>query len=348
MKKYLLLFTALATLTFGGCSNEEDSFPIEKGHHLETNADFIKLSDNQTHTAGELSILTDEPEVTLEWISKADFNIDTTVTTLSVKNGKVVLPIQWQKAMENGKYGPDNLAYRAGVQIKAGDMTKYVPIYWAEKIDTAKVMKNLVQTRAGATPRIAQLYFFPAEVHMSDQSGGVTIATLNGVPFAILDLSDVRSSYNVDVSRFESVLTSTTTMNVNWTSAGHPNFSFTARMVLMSDELISSGAIIYEAPRGGSSNLAYQRDNLPANIPWPGGTYTFYFTGSYTGGIQIRSMVNGVQSVVGAVNYNKQPSITVAANRTYVTKNVTFQYRRDGGDWLALPTSTNRIQLADP
>lgn len=351
MRKYLLLFTTLATFLLVGCSNEEETDSIiNEGQHLEVNADFIKLVDDSTHTAGELSILTHEPEVTITWNSSPDFNIDTTVTTIPVRNGKATLPIQWSKIMEDGKYGPSTIAYRAGVQITAGNYTKYVPLYWAEKIDSTKVLKSQVQTRAAgnAMPRLAQISLLPAELNMSDQKGGVMAVTISDLPFVIMDISDIRSNYNIDVSKFEPILYNSTVLNFNWTSAGHPNFGFTARVVFMAEELIVTGAVIYNTSGGGSSELAYQSSNLPSAIPWPGGTYTFTFTGSYTGGLQVRSMVRGVQDVAGPVVYNKQPYVTVSANRTYVTRDVTFQYRRAGQEWLPLPTSTNRIQHADP
>ncbi|WP_320889096.1 hypothetical protein [Bacteroides sp.] len=94
-----------------------------------------------------------------------------------------------------------------------------------------------------------------------------------------------------------------------------------------------------------SATLVYDSSTLPnGNIPQDGGTYTFTFTGTYTGEVQVRTLIDGVAQTPGTSVTNKQPQASVPANTLATTRNITFQYKRLEGDWTALPASTNRTQ----
>lgn len=110
---------------------------------------------------------------------------------------------------------------------------------------------------------------------------------------------------------------------------------------------MTAQTISYIQPGAGSdTGLTYVSSNLPAgNIPQAGGTYQFTFTGSYTGSVQMRVSLDGVAQTAGTAVTNKKPEVTVPFNSS-VERNVTFEYKLDVGDWMALPTSTNRIQDA--
>lgn len=96
---------------------------------------------------------------------------------------------------------------------------------------------------------------------------------------------------------------------------------------------------------GTGATLVYDSSTLPTgNIAKDGGTYTFTFTGTYTGEVQVRTLIDGVAQTPGASVTNKQPQTSVPANTLTTTRNITFQYKRADGDWTALPTSTNRVQ----
>lgn len=110
---------------------------------------------------------------------------------------------------------------------------------------------------------------------------------------------------------------------------------------------MTAKTISYIQPGEGSdAGLTYVSSNLPTgNIPQTGGSYQFTFTGSYTGGVQLRALFDGVAQAAGTVVTNKKPEITVAPNNG-AARNVTFEYKLEIGDWMALPTSTNRVQDA--
>lgn len=96
------------------------------------------------------------------------------------------------------------------------------------------------------------------------------------------------------------------------------------------------------------ATLIYDSSTLPTgNIPYGGGNYTFTFTGTYTGVVQVRAIVDGVAQIEGTSVTNKQPQCSVPANTSKSTRNITFEYKRADGNWIALPASTNRIQDAN-
>lgn len=102
-----------------------------------------------------------------------------------------------------------------------------------------------------------------------------------------------------------------------------------------------------QLPKSGDPDftLIYSTSNLPAgNIPVAGAIYQFEFTGTYTGGVQVRAVVDGVSQVSGQIVTDKKPQCLVSANALNTTRNIQFEYKRADGDWLPLPAETNRLQ----
>lgn len=140
MKKYFCLFALLA---FFAC-NEEDRFaPNSQGEdfQLSTKADFVRLQNSKTGLAGTLEILTKEPVVSLRWNVPEGCNVDTTTTSLPVTNGKVNLPIKWDKMSADSTYAPSDKIFEGGVLVTAKDYSKYIRLLWTELLDSAKVEK---------------------------------------------------------------------------------------------------------------------------------------------------------------------------------------------------------------
>lgn len=346
--KYLaLLFCVALTLhLFFSCSNEDDASSVNIGTGLETSADLLKLEDNGTGIAGELSITSNVSDVKLIWNTNEVCNLDTTLTSIKVRNGRCILPIKWQKSVTEGQFGPEGIAYKAGVQIIAGEYSKYVPLIWAEKIDTAKVMESIPSTRATGNimPRVAQITMVPLTVNMNETNGGSMYVGLIEASFAIFDVSEFNSDMNIDMSKIPNSITSSQIIDFKWNSNGAPSFAFSANIIAYTEGITQIGNVTYTPSEASSNTLSFKNSNLPSgNIPYTGGTYTFTFEGNYTGGVQVRSLVNGVVLSTGDIVTNKQPQITIP-NNTANVRTITFQYKRADGDWLSLPTSVNRTQ----
>ena len=237
-----ILFLILIIISFS-CKTDEDSFmPATSG--FETSADFIKLADQSTSTAGEISIRTNQPEVTVKWNTKAICNLDTTITKLTVNNGMVNLPIKWTEALAKGAYGPENSAYRAGVQLIAGEYSKYIPLIWADGVDSTKIISSIPRTRAGdIMPRVSEIVMIPSEIRMTEERGGSMRIELHDIPYAILDISAIREDMNIDVSSFDPILMESTTLNFGWGPNGAPSFAFSVPIIVMADEIMQIGTI---------------------------------------------------------------------------------------------------------
>ena len=315
--------------------------------------EFIQLVNDGTDKAGELLIHADVPEVKVEWVTNPDFNIDTTQCSLVLSEGEGILPIKWREKDEHGSYAPTNMIFEGGVKIIAGESSTYVPIILSHsKVDGEKIRKKL-QTRAGAAPKAASsITFIPPVANMSADRGGTMIMRLTNVTMAIMDYSGFKSSYNVDLSAMEDIITvPITTFRFQWKNNTPAAIGFEATLTAYCEEIAGGiSAIVTWEPEGQVTpptpgDLVYSSSNLPTgNIPKTGGRYTFTFTGSYTGGVQIRALFNGTVLATSAEVTNKQPLIDIPENTSAATRNITFEYKRADGTWTSLPASTNRIQ----
>lgn len=345
--KYLALlwYLGLTLQFFFSCANEDDTF-VNNVTGLETSADLLKLTDNGTFIAGELSIASDVPNVKLVWHTNETCNLDTILSSITLKNGRYTLPIKWQKSISDGKFGPEGIAYKAGVQIMAGKYSKYVPLIWAEKIDTTKVMESISTTRAAGDiiPRIVQIELIPVTAYMNETIGASVYVGLKNAEFAVFDWSEFTSDTNIDMHLLPNFTTSSQIVDFKWTSNGSPTHGFTIKYYVHTEGITQPGIVTF-TPSTPSITLSFKESNLPSgNIPFIGDLYTFTFEGNYTGTVQVRCLVNGTVVNTGNAVMNKQPQVAVPSNKTVNTRNVTFQYKRGDGNWEDLPTSQNKVQ----
>lgn len=245
MNKILLYLFLL--LPFWACNNENsDTIPSEQNFHVDK--DFVRLSDNDTSIAGELCIWTNEPEITVRWNASACCNLDTTKSVFKVRDGKVILPIQWNEILEYGKYGPMGIAYKAGVQINAGNHVQYVPLVWAESIDSTKIAELAIQTRASyEMPHMTQVTMLPTTVYMPEQATGAAAMRvgLEGVSFAVIDISDFLREYRIDQSKIPSYLTESSILTFKWLDNIPSSFNFATQIRVRADGIVQTGYVTY-------------------------------------------------------------------------------------------------------
>ncbi len=182
MKHLLSLF--LFVLLFFSCTDMDEhgsSTPDVQSSNsaLDVSANFIKLADDSTQTAGILELTTSASELSVKWNVNSRYNLDTTVTTLPVTGGKCQLPIKWTKKLDSGTYGPAGLAFSGGVLIKSDEESKYVRLIWADKIDSAKVAQSAIAlTRATELemPELVDFTINPVLLELDkDTCGQVTV-----------------------------------------------------------------------------------------------------------------------------------------------------------------------------
>ncbi len=198
MKKYLLILI-LALIGFS-CSQEnelEGNNSVQNG--FQVNTEFIDLSvSGSNQQAGLIKVNSDEDEVKIKWISHPSFNIDTTQTSITMKNGQGTLPIKWQRKQENGTYTPENILFKAGVVITSGTEQKYIPLYNVQNLDSAKVIEN-IRTRADIVtdPRISSIEFIPNPPVMGE-NGSTLLVKLINIQQAVVDYSNIKTGHNID------------------------------------------------------------------------------------------------------------------------------------------------------
>lgn len=347
MKKNQWLLSLMLGMALCGCTNNEEiSVPAGNGL-LATEAEFVRLSDNNEQIAGELAITSNAETVNVKWNTEEFCNLDTTQTVIRMKNGRGVLPIKWQKELPEGTYGPDEISYKAGVLLTAGETSLYVPLIWADRVDSAKIATPTPLTRSAGEmmPRVAQIKMTPTTVNMNYETGGAMFIELLGVPYAIFDLSQFIADTHIDATSIPGIITSSDVVNFQWTSEGPPTYGFSVQLVASGEGITQIGNVTYQPE--GPTTAVYSGSDLPAaNIPQEGDTYTFTFTGSYFGGLQARALVDTVVIATGTEVSDRQPKVKIPENPTTSTRNITFQYKRADGDWTNMPNTTNRTQTA--
>lgn len=232
---------------FIACQQDENTEVSSQNPNLYVGSDFLKLSDDSTGVAGHLAIQSNMSEVHLKWNTDSLCNLDTTQNIISLKNGKFSLPIKWNEKQDKGNYGPDGMAFKAGVMITAGEYSQYVPLIWADQVDSVKIRESLVRTRAAGDvmPAVETPGTFPTTLTLSEENGGTMMINLGGEPFAILDFSEFTSDMNLDISQFPTSITQNTVLDFKWNAGGAPAFGFEARVVVMVPGISFHGVVQY-------------------------------------------------------------------------------------------------------
>lgn len=351
MKKYLF-FLMILSLVFS-CSQEnelKDGIPIAKG--LSVSADFINLANTgNSSDASSLIVRSNEKNVTVKWITGASFNIDTTQTVISMKNGQGVLPIKWQKKLETGSYAPENMMFKAGVILTAGEFERFIPLYHVQNLDSALVTRS-IQTRAevNLTPKISSIDFLPFYPAMSDL-GATILVRLTNLSVAQADYSSIKSFHNIDINPTDTpteLVEGVNTIKFRWKDANVRPAAFMLPIVFTSFELVGGSAVVtleWDPGTPPEEKVTYISSSLPENnIPQTGGNYSFTFRGSYTGSIQVRALSEGVVLVTGPADTNMHPQLIVPANAAATERAIIFEYLLNNGEWTVLPATTNRTQ----
>lgn len=261
MRRYFYLFALLA---FFACNEEERhvSNPQSDSSMLSTKADFVRLNNGKSDVAGMLEIASKEPTVSLRWNVPNDCNLDTTITSLSVVNGKVNLPIKWDKMSSDSTYAPSNRLFDAGVLVTAKDYSKYIRLFWTEGLDSAKIEKAPVfygESRDLVLPKAGTLSISPKIIYLSKDVKTYTFIVKSdqyniraAVDDAIYD--NDTEGINFDVSKVKisyGGLNDPNVIEVGWTDAGAPDSSFVTH-------------IGFDAATGlyGFAHFVYNADNV--------------------------------------------------------------------------------------
>lgn len=353
MKKYL--FMLVVVLLNFSCTQEESDLnvktPYPNGLHV--SADFIDLAAaGNIKQAGILTINSDQEEVKVKWITDSSFNLDTTQTSIIMKDGKGILPIQWQEKLENDAYAPENIWFKAGVLLTAGEDKCYIPLYQVNKLDSAKIMKS-VRTRAENIDALnaASIQILPPQPSMGE-NGATVFVKLTNLTMVLVDYSSIKQYHNINMDEANLPVTLNlpmTQLKFNWKDPNVRPPGFSLPINFYAFELIDNVSFNLTwdpgTPPGTTDDLSYLNDDQPTgNIPVSGGRYTFNFQGTYTGNVQVAAYADGGLLVEGTRTTNKQSVILIPENTSDNSRTITYKYKTDNSEWLALPATTTRVQ----
>ena len=196
----MLSFLILCSLCIACENKDEYEGQTTRNTDFTVNTGYVKLSEDSAKIAGVLHITANVPTVKLRWNVLPECNIDTTVTSLALMDGIGVLPIKWNRQLANGKYNIQERMFDVGVELIAGEESKYVHLVWADGIDSTVLAKTPVTTRAteASTEETILLNVSPATISMDPVVGGVTKVDFSGIDMIIVDQSRVETITNID------------------------------------------------------------------------------------------------------------------------------------------------------
>lgn len=246
MKNLLLCLIAIIAVTACTAEKEveQESSMLLKTRSitsLEVDAQFLKLKDDTaSFVAGELEIEAPGNEVAVKWNVLPGYNIDTTVVSLPVENGKAHLDIKWNSCLKNQQHGPDGMTFSGGVIVTTADEAKYVRLLWAEEIDSLYYTQNpiIMETPSSAYPEPRGITLIePMTLNMNEVLGGSIWVEFTGDRL-VLDLNSLTSDLNIDLTKVNhnepgsTVLKESGFLDFKWKDGKAPNFSFTRTIVL--------------------------------------------------------------------------------------------------------------------
>lgn len=345
MRKYLLfIFTLLAICS---CGNEDEATNSPTLSGAKETTAFVKLADGATDIAGVIKIVADVPEAELMWVTTPICNLDTTQTTVALKNGIGELPVRWLNKQQNGGFAPEATAFKAWVRIKTGDKLTDVPLILSERLDSTSLMQS-VQTRAGEMlPRVISFTFKPTEVNLQTATGGQCQLEVEGPGELTIDYSAIKDEHKIDKTHLPETVTETTDLNFLWIGGVAPTAAFNV-VIRASDGQTWASCILKYDPNGtgGDVDLRYVSNTMPptGNLPATSNIYTFNFEGTYAGTIQLRTLSDEkVIYTAKAYPYPaNQPRVRIPENNG-AERPIKFEYRTGTGAWTPL-TEVNRIQ----
>lgn len=240
MRRFLLgIATLLAILS--SCNDdaavEQNGLPQTRSaisDSLAVNTSFIKLADDTTGLeAGFLEITAPTQEVSIKWNVLPDFNIDTTATTMQMRDGKISLPIKWKNCLRSHHHAPQDMSFQGGVIVIAENEAKYVRLILAEKVDSVKLNANPVIMVSPEAP-----YPAPRAIYVEPQiltllptmSSFMRVNTFDIV--ASMNLEQITPELNIDLSKINTqtpgsnLISGIIDLEFAWTAAGPPPFSF--------------------------------------------------------------------------------------------------------------------------
>lgn len=239
---FLLFFTA--------CENtDETSEGIEQNATLEIVSDIVKLVDDSTNIAGYIEVASSGPKVDLKWNFPPECNVDTTQTAFKIGKGVCKIPVKWAKE-KDGAYTSSSIAFDGGVLISAGNISKYVHLVWADKIDSTEITKNReILTRSeDVIPKAVVINLTPEQVNMDIVVGGGVFVEYTGASGVAVDQNQIAVSTNIDKSKIPIYITEPKLIEFSWINGIAPDVDFATKVDFKAGNIVKTCYINYSVP----------------------------------------------------------------------------------------------------
>lgn len=246
----ILMLVTTFLLFFTACENtDEMSEGIEQNARLEIVSDIVKLIDDSTNIAGYIEVVSSGPKVDLKWNFPPECNVDTTQTTFKMGKGVCKIPVKWAKE-KDGAYTSSSIAFDGGVLISAGNISKYVHLIWADKIDSTEIAKKreIVTRSEEALPKAVVINLTPEQVNMDIVVGGGVFVEYTGASGVAVDQKQIAVSTNIDKSKIPIFITEPKLIEFSWIDGIAPDVDFATKVDFKAGNIVKTCYINYSVP----------------------------------------------------------------------------------------------------
>lgn len=243
----ILTFIAAFLYFFTSCENIDEMMrETRQNATLEVVSDIVKLVDDSTNIAGYVEVSSSAPELELKWNCPPECNVDTTQTTLRTNKGVCKIPVKWAKE-KDGTYTSSSIAFDGGVHVSTGNISKYVHLVWADKIDSTEIAKEkeIVTRSEDALPKAVIINLTPEQVNMDIVAGGGVAVEFSGASFVSVDQNLVAVSTNIDKSKIPLFLTEPKIVEFKWIDGIAPDTDFSTKVDFKAGGIIKTCYIYY-------------------------------------------------------------------------------------------------------
>ncbi len=232
-----------------GCDNKEE-FSKDNSFNAFDLPAFIRLADDSTNVAGILKFPATGHNLDLTWNIPAGCNVDTSQTVVMSKSGMCQIPIKWSEHNEVGTYGPKTKAFDGGVLVSDGNISRYVHLIWADKVDSVKYSKEAcVQTRSdGALLNDIVLEVTPEVVNMDKVVGGGIYVNFSGISIISVDQSNIAETTNIIKDDIPMFMTEAGFIYLKWKDGKAPDSNFSTMINFTAGNIVKTVFINYVPP----------------------------------------------------------------------------------------------------
>ena len=250
VESLIFMFVVSLLCIFTSCENTDETAGVMgKNATLEIVSDIVKLVNDSTNIAGYVEVASSSPELELKWNFPPECNVDTTQTTFKMGKGVCKIPVKWAKE-KDGAYTSSSMAFAGGILVSTGNISKYVHLIWADKIDSTEIVKEreIVTRSEEPLPKAVVINLTPEQVNMDIVVGGGVAVEYSGAAFVSVDQNQVATSTNIDKGKIPLFITEPKIIEFSWIDGVAPDTDFATKVDFKAGGIVKTCYINYTVP----------------------------------------------------------------------------------------------------